>query len=108
MHALGLPTSGVERPRNVVPENINLSVIGEQLADVCMNVFDEALARSLVRRAASAVGLVPVHQRIVKYDAHTFAASDVHIFADQLAAQSLLRQRLIGRLDIELAKTLAT
>src|SRR5207248_1586641 len=61
VHALGLPSGGVERPRNVVPENINLSVIGEQLADVRVDIFDESFARSLVRGAASAVGMVPVH-----------------------------------------------
>src|SRR5207249_5601509 len=62
IHTLGLPTSGVERPRNVVPENVNLSVVGEELADMSVNVFDEAFTRSLVRGAASAVGMVPVHQ----------------------------------------------
>ena len=62
IHALGLPTKGVERPRDVVPENINFSVIGEQLANVRVNVFDEAPARRLVGGAASAVGMVPVHQ----------------------------------------------
>src|SRR5207237_2874264 len=39
VHALGLPSGGVERPRNVGPEIMNLSVISVQLADVSVYRF---------------------------------------------------------------------
>ena len=44
-----IPTLGSERPCHVVPEDVDLAVVGHQFADKAVRVFDEA------RRAASSV-----------------------------------------------------
>src|SRR2546429_3578082 len=69
-----------------------------------MNIIDEAFARGLILCAARAVGMVPVHQRIIKTDAQAFAASSIHIFADEIAARSLLWRAIIRGFGIEVAE----
>ncbi len=66
VHLLRFPAGGVERPGDVVPEDVDLAVVGEQFADLAVDVIDEAAAGGFVGRAARAVGVVPVHQRVVE------------------------------------------
>src|SRR5437763_1775879 len=61
VHALGFPAGSVERPRDVIPKHINLSVVAQQLANVRVDVFDEAFPCRLIGRAACAVWMMPVH-----------------------------------------------
>src|SRR6266851_3048659 len=106
VHALGLPSPGVERPGDVVPEHVDLAVVGEQLADEAVGVFDEALAGLLIGGAASAVGMVPVHERVVEADAQAFGAGGVDILADEIALGSLLGGAVVGELGVEVAEAL--
>src|SRR5438105_4248859 len=55
VHALRLPALRVQGPGHVVPEHVNLAIVGHQLAQVRVDVLDEAAARGLVRGAARAV-----------------------------------------------------
>src|SRR5207245_1177000 len=66
---------------------------------------EEASARGLILRAACAVVMMPVHQRIIQTDAQAFAASSIHIFADEIAARSLLWRAIIRGFGIEVAET---
>ena len=69
VHLLRLPSLRIERPGDVVPEDVHFAVVRHQLADLAVDVVDEAPARGLVALAARAVGVVPVHQRVVEADA---------------------------------------
>ena len=62
VHALRFPALHVKGPRNVVPENVDFSVLGEQFADLSMNVIHKSPPRSLIRGTTSAVGMMPVHK----------------------------------------------
>src|SRR5205807_4136912 len=66
--------------------------------------FGEALACGLILRAACAVRMVPVHQRIIKTDAQAFTASGVHIFADEIAARSLPWRTIVRGFGVEVAE----
>ncbi len=78
VHALGFPLFGVQRPGHVVPEDVDLAVVGHQLADEAVGVVDEAAARGLVGLADGAVGVVPVHERVVEADAQAFGAGGLN------------------------------
>ena len=86
---------GVQRPGNVVPEHVDLSVVGQQFANLPVNIVDKPLARLLVGGAARAIGMVPVHQRIVESDAQAFGARRIHVFAHQIASRALLGRAVI-------------
>src|SRR5690348_11354489 len=45
IHARGFPPGGVQRPRHVIPKHVNLPVVGEQLTDVRVDVFDKTFAQ---------------------------------------------------------------
>ena len=97
---------GVERPRNVVPEDVDLAVVGQQLADEAVGVVDKAPAGGFVRLADGAVGMVPVHERVVEANAQAFGAGGFNEFADQIAAGPLLHGVVVGELGVPVAEAL--
>jgi hypothetical protein len=58
VHANGLPTSGIEGPSDVVSENVDLAVVGEQFVDESMGVLDETFARIFIWGAQCAVRMM--------------------------------------------------
>src|ERR1019366_3499748 len=104
VHFFGFPLLGVERPVDVVPQNIDLAVIGEEFANVAVDVIDEAAPRGLVGEAAGAIGVVPVHQGIVEAHAETFGAGGFDVLLHQVAAGPLLGGVVVGELGVEVAK----
>src|SRR5262249_50330542 len=72
VHALGFPGLSIKRPSDVVPKNVNFSVVGQKLAKLGVNVFHEAFSRGLIRGTARTVRMVPIHKRIVEAYAHAF------------------------------------
>ena len=93
VHLLRFPLLRTERPIDVVPENVDLAVLRHQFANQAVGVFHEAHARRLIRQATRAVGVVPVHQGIVKAHAQPFSARRFHEFRHQIAAARLLGER---------------
>ncbi len=91
---------------DVVPEHVDFAVVGHQLADEAVGVLDEALARGFVSLADCAVGVVPVHERVVEADAEAFGAGGIDKLADQVAAGTLLGGAVVGELGIPMAKAL--
>src|SRR5256884_4759409 len=69
-----------------------------------MNIFDEALACGLILRAAGAVRMVPVHQRIIKTDTHALSSSGIQIFTNEIAARSLLWRTILCGSGVEVTK----
>jgi hypothetical protein len=69
-----------------------------------VDVINKTPARRFVRFALAAVGMVPVHQRIIKADAQAFSARCLHIFFDEIAARPLFRGAVISQLRIEIAE----
>src|SRR6267142_4079908 len=69
-----------------------------------MRVLDEALASVFVGGAACAIGMMPIHQRIVKAETQAFRASSFDIFMNEVAARALLRRTVIGELGVEVAE----
>jgi hypothetical protein len=76
---------GGQRPVDVVPEDVDLAVVGHQLADEAVGVVDKAAAGGLVGLADGAVGMVPVHERVVEADAQPLGARRVDKLAHQVA-----------------------
>src|SRR6267154_5613347 len=71
-----------------------------------MRVFDEALASVFVGGAACAIGMMPIHQRIVKAETQAFRASSFDVFMNEIAAGALLCRAVVGELGVEVAETL--
>src|SRR5580704_6281571 len=71
-----------------------------------MGVGDKALAGGFVSLAASAVGMVPIHQRIVEAHAQPLCAGGVDEFANQISSRPLSRSAVVGELGVEVAETL--
>src|ERR1017187_2662616 len=105
VHALRLPPFGRERPVDVVPEHVDFAVVGHQLADKAVGVGDEALARLLAGLAFGAVGMVPVHERVIEAHAEAFGTGGVDVLADKIAARTLLGCAIVGELGIPMAET---
>src|SRR5579872_2704966 len=61
IHLRGFPTFGRQGPVDVIPEHVQLAVIRAQFADLPIDVVDESPAGRFVRRAASTVGVMPIH-----------------------------------------------
>src|SRR5258705_11733197 len=59
IHLLRLPARSLERPRNVVPEDVYFSVVGHQLANVRVNVFNEAFQRGFVLGVSRTYSMMP-------------------------------------------------
>ena len=106
VHLLRFPLLGTERPIDVVPEDVNLSVLRHELADQAVRVFHKAHARRLIRQATRAVGVVPIHQGIIKAHAQTFGARRFHEFRHQVAAARLLGSAIVGELRFKIAEAL--
>ena len=87
------PLFRAERPIDVVPEDVNLSVLRHQFADQAVGVFHKAHTRRLIRQATSAIGVVPIHQGIVKAHAQALGARRFHEFRHQIAAARLPAER---------------
>ena len=69
-----------------------------------MNVIDETAPRGFARFRSSAVGMMPIHQRIIETDAQTFGARGIDILAHQITTGSLLGRTIVGQLRIEIAE----
>ena len=106
VHSDRLPPLGVQRPGDVVPEHIDLAVVREQFANQAMRVGHKSLTRFFVCGTLGAVRMMPVHQRIVKAHMESFSARRFHIFADNIAARSLLGGVVVSELGVEVAKAL--
>src|SRR6267154_3026441 len=70
-----------------------------------MRVFDETLASVFVGGAACAIGVVPIHQRIVKAETQAFRASSFDVFMNKVAAGALLCRAVVGELGVKVAET---
>ena len=71
-----------------------------------VNVIDEAAAGLLVGFAAGAVGMMPVHQRVVEAHAEALGARGVDILPHQIPAGTLLGRAVVGQLGVEVAEAL--
>ena len=71
-----------------------------------VDVFDESFAGLGIRLAAGAVGMMPVHQRVVEADAHPLFAGSFHILPDQVPAGTLFGGTIICGFRIEMAEAL--
>ena len=100
VHLFGAPLLGGERLVDVVPEDVDLAVVGHQLADEAVGVVDKALAGFGVGFAADAVGVVPVHERVVEADAEAFGAGGFDELADEVAPGALLHGVVVGELGV--------
>ena len=69
-----------------------------------MDVIHETASCSFVRLAASAVGMVPIHQRIVESEPQTFGACCIDILANEIPSRSLLRRAIFGEFCIEVTE----
>src|SRR5437016_1627924 len=103
-HFLRFPLFGGERPVHVVPEHVNLPVVGHQFTNQPMRVSDKPLPSRFISGTACAVGMVPIHQRIVEAHAQTFRPRGVYEFTHQVASRSLFGSTVVGELGIELAE----
>jgi len=100
VHLLGTPLLGVEWPVDVVPENVNFAVVGHELTDEAVGVVDEALAGFGIGSAASAIGMMPIHKRVVEADAETLGASGLDEFADEVSLRPLPGSAVVGELGV--------
>src|SRR5882724_948433 len=55
-----------------------------------MRVVDKSPAGRFVSRAGGAIGMVPVHQRVIETDAQAFGSRRVYVFLYQIAPGALL------------------
>src|SRR5262249_49534502 len=96
----------IQRPPYVVPENVDLAVVGQQFANESMGVFDEALARIFVGCAARTIRMMPIHERVVEADAQPLRPRSFHIFTDEVAAGALFRSAIICQFRVPHAEAL--
>jgi len=61
--------------------------MAEQLADAALSEDGEALTRGLVFGAADAVGVVPVHERVVEADLEAELAAGVYILLHEVQSR---------------------
>ena len=73
--------------------------------NLAVNIVDETAAGLLVGGAARAVGMMPVHQRIVKAHAASFGSRGFDVFGHQIPPRSLFRSRVVGQLGVEHTET---
>ena len=71
-----------------------------------MNIIDKPSAGRLVVCTACAIGMVPVHQGIIKSYAKAFRTSGLNIFFNKIASGGLSWRTIIGRLGVEQTKPL--
>jgi len=76
---------------HVVPQDVDLAVVRHELAQLAVGVVDEALPGGGIGFGQSPIGMVPIHERVIKTDAHIFRARRFHIFLHQIAAGAQLR-----------------
>src|SRR5689334_3306234 len=69
-----------------------------------MYVVDEAATRRLVGFAASAVGMVPIHERVVEAEAQALATGRLDVLGDKIASSSLFRSAKVRELGVKEAK----
>src|SRR2546428_13953174 len=69
-----------------------------------MNMRDGTFWFSFIRLATSAVGMMPIHQRIVESKTQTFRARALDVFAHKIASGSLLGRAIIGKLGIKVTE----
>ena len=69
-----------------------------------MGVGDKALTRRLVGLAACAIGMVPVHQRVVEAYSQAFRARRFHVLPYQVPSRTLLGRAIVRQLGIEHAE----
>src|SRR5437868_15155205 len=70
-----------------------------------MRVFDETLASVFVGGAACAIGVVPIHQRVVKAEAQALRAGGFDVFMNEIAAGALFCCAVVGELGVKVAET---
>ena len=106
VHPLGLPLGGRQRPVDVVPQHVDLAVVGHQLANQPVRVFNKPAARRRIGLAGGPVRVMPVHQRVVEAHAQSLRASRIHKLAHQVAAWPLLGGAVVGQLGVPVAEAL--
>ena len=104
IHLFRFPTFGAQRPIDVVPEHGDFAVVAAEFVHLAMNVIDETAARSFVCFAESAIGVVPIHERIVEAVRQAFGLCGFDIFGDEIAASGLFGCAVVGELGIEVTK----
>ena len=95
-----------QRPGDVVPEDVDLAVVGHQLAHAALREIEEAAAGGFVRGAQRAVGMVPVHQRVVEADLEIELAAGLDVLAHQIASRPALDGVVVGLLRVPQAEAL--
>ena len=89
-----------ERPVHVVPEDIDLAVVGEELAQETVRIVDKALAGGWIGGADGAVRVMPVHERVVDADLEAFSAGSFDELADEIALWALLHGVVVGEFGV--------
>src|SRR6185312_2502838 len=90
VHLFGFPTGGRQGPIHVVPEDVQFAVVRANLANLAVDVIDKAATGGFIGKAASAVRMMPVHQRVIESEPHTFGAGGIGVLGNQIAAGGLL------------------
>src|SRR5262249_57019818 len=94
----------VQGPGHVVPQDIDLAVVGHQLTNVSMDVFNEPLPGSFVISASGAIRVMPVHQRIIEAHSKSFGACSIYVFLDEIPSRTLFGRAVTGGFGVEKAK----
>src|SRR6185437_12456541 len=71
-----------------------------------MRVIDKPAAGGFIIRAAGAVRVMPVHQRIIEANVQTFAAGCLVVLSNQVAPGRLFRSAIVRQFCIEVAEAL--
>ena len=82
---------GPERPGHVIPQDVDLAIMGHEFPDAAGREVAEPAAGLLVVRAAGAVGVVPVHQRIIEADLEAELAAGLDVLAHEVPPGAALR-----------------
>jgi len=89
-----------ERPVDVVPEDIDLAVVGEEFADKAVGVVDETLAGGWVGGADGSIGMVPVHEGVIEADFETLSAGGFDELAYEISLRTLLHGVVVSEFGV--------
>ena len=106
VHLRRFPLLCTERPIDVIPEHIDLSVLRHEFADQAVRVFHEPHACRFIGQTSRTIGVVPIHQRIVETYAQTLGARRFHVFGHQVTSARLFGRAIVGQLGLKIAKAL--
>ena len=101
----GLHCYAIQRPVDVVPEQIDLSVVAHQFAHQAVGIAYETLPRGFVGGTGDAVGVMPVHQRIIQANLEALGAAGLDHFAHEVTTRTTLDR--VMRRDLGIPQAVA-